>query len=75
MKKIFFTTITILFILLLSIIFVLSTIGFETEKFNKFISDNVTEKNESVSFSWLLVVFAFFVQNLEIVLRFLFVLL
>ena len=63
MKKIFFTTITILFILLLSIIFVLSTIGFETEKFNKFISDNVTEKNESVSLKLEKIKFKFDFRN------------
>ena len=69
MKKIFFTTITILFILLLSIIFVLSTIGFETEKFNKFISDNVTEKNESVSLKLEKIKFKFDIKDFNLFLE------
>jgi len=48
MRKIFFTTSIILFFLLVSLIVVLSTIGFETDRFNKFISNKITEKNKKL---------------------------
>jgi len=49
MKKLFFTTIIILFFLLVFSIIILSTIGFETNKFNKSISDRVVESNKNIS--------------------------
>ena len=49
MKKLFFTTILILFFLLVFLIIILSTIGFETNKFNKSISDRVVESNKNIS--------------------------
>ncbi len=49
MKKLFFTTIVILFFLLVFLIIILSTIGIETNKFNKSISDRVVESNQNIS--------------------------
>ena len=43
MKKIFITTSAILFLLLALLAVILSTIGIETDKFNKFISDKTIE--------------------------------
>jgi len=49
MKKLFFITSIILFFLLVFLIIILSTIGFETDKFNKSISDRVIESNKNIS--------------------------
>ena len=49
MKKLFFTISIILFFLLIFLIFILSTIGFTTNKFNKFISDKAIESNKNIS--------------------------
>ena len=49
MRKIFFTSSIILIFLLISLILILSTFGFETNKFNKFISNKITENNSDTS--------------------------
>ena len=69
MKKIFFTTIGILFFLIFTVILILSTIGFETEKFNNFISDNITEKNESVSLNLEKIKFKFDIKDFNLFLE------
>ena len=48
MKKIFFTISIILFFLLVFLTVILSTVGFETNKFNNFISDKILEKNQNI---------------------------
>ena len=69
MKKIFFTIIGILFFLIFTIIIILSTIGFETEKFNNFISDNITEKNENVSLNLEKIKFKFDIKDFNLFLE------
>ena len=49
MKKKFLTTIIILLIFLVSLMTILSTVGFKTDRFNKFITDKIIEKNKSIS--------------------------
>ena len=49
MKKLFFITTIIFFIALALLIFLMSTIGLETNKFNEFISDKAIENNKDIS--------------------------
>ena len=69
MKKIFFTTSIILFFLLVSLIVVLSTIGFETKKFNKFISDKVKENNKNISLKLEKIKFKFDIKDFNLFLE------
>ena len=48
MKKIFFTTSLILLFVLIFFIIILSTVGYETNKFNRIISKKVNENNQHV---------------------------
>ncbi len=48
MKKIFFISSIVLFSFITLIIIVLSTVGFETDKFNKLIADKATENNNNI---------------------------
>ena len=45
MKKLIINLTLILFFLIISVIIILSTIGFETNKFNKLISDKTSQAN------------------------------
>ena len=49
MKKLFFTTLIITSFLLISLIIILATIGFETDKFNNVISEKAEENNKNIS--------------------------
>ncbi len=49
MKKLFFITSITLFFLLFALMFILSTIGFETDRFNKFIIDQAIENKKNIS--------------------------
>ncbi len=69
MKKLFFTTSIILFFLLVSLIFILSTIGFETDKFNQLISDKATESNKDISLKLEKVKFRFDVKDFNLFLE------
>ena len=69
MKKIFFTTSIILFFLLVSLIVILSTIGFETKKFNKFISDKVKENNKNISLKLEKIKFKFDIKDFNLFLE------
>ena len=48
MKKLFIITSATLFFLLVFLMVILSTVGFETNKFNKFISDKAIESDKNV---------------------------
>jgi len=69
MKKLFFTISIILFFLLVSLTFILSTIGFETERFNKFISDKTTESNKNISLQLEKIKFKFDVKEFNLFLE------
>ena len=69
MKKIFFTTSVILFFLLVSLIIVLSTIGFKTDRFNKFISDKIIENNRNISLELKEIKFKFDIKDLDLFLE------
>ena len=66
MKKLFFIISIILFFLLFSLILVLSTIGFETDKFNNFISDKTIQNNKNISLKLEKVKFKFDVKDFNL---------
>ena len=69
MKKIFITTSAILFLLLALLAVILSTIGIETDKFNKFISDKTIESNRNVSLKLNKIRFKFDVKDFNLFLE------
>ena len=69
MKKIFFTSSIILIFLLVSLILVLSTIGFETDRFNKFISNKITENNKDTSLKLEKIKFKFDIKDINLFLE------
>ena len=66
MKKLFFRTSIILFLFLVSLILVLSTVGFETDKFNKSISDKAKKNNKNISLKLEKVKFKFDVKDFNL---------
>ncbi|MBD1150577.1 hypothetical protein IDH12_04245 [Pelagibacterales bacterium SAG-MED29] len=69
MKKLFFILSIILFFLLVFLMIILSTIGFETDKFNKFISEKAIEKNKNISLELDKIKFKFGVKDLNLFLE------
>ena len=69
MRKIFFTSSIILIFLLVSLILVLSTIGFETDRFNKFISNKITENNKDTSLKLEKIKFKFDIRDINLFLE------
>ena len=69
MKKLFFRTSIILFLFLVSLILVLSTVGFETDKFNKSISDKAKKNNKNISLKLEKVKFKFDIKNFNLFLE------
>ena len=69
MKKLFFTTSIILFFLVVFSMLILSTIGFKTDKFNKFISDKAIESNKSISLKLEKIKFKFYVKDFNLFLE------
>ena len=69
MKKIFFTSSIILIFFLVSLILVLSTIGFETDRFNKFISNKITENNKDTSLKLEKIKFKFDIKDINLFLE------
>ena len=69
MKKIFFTSSIILIFLLVSLMLVLSTIGFETDRFNKFISNKITENNKDTSLKLEKIKFKFDIRDINLFLE------
>ena len=69
MKKFFFTISIILFFLLISLTTILSTIGFETNRFNKFISNKIVEKDKNVSLKLKKIKFKLDVKSFELFLE------
>ena len=69
MKKIFFTSSIILIFLLVSLILVLSTIGFETDRFNKFISKKISENNKDTSLKLEKIKFKFDIKDINLFLE------
>ncbi len=69
MKKLFFITSITLFFLLVFLILILSTIGFQTDKFNKFISDKVIESNKNILLKLEKIKFKFNVKDFNLFLE------
>jgi len=69
MKKILFTSIVIILFLVTSLVIALSTIGLETEKFNKLISDKVIKSNRGISLKLESVKFKFSFKNFNLFLE------
>ncbi|OUW10890.1 MAG: hypothetical protein CBD26_04195 [Candidatus Pelagibacter sp. TMED166] len=66
MKKLFIIIFIATFSILISILIVLSTIGFETNKFNKIISEKATENNKNVSLNLQKVKFKFDIKEFDL---------
>ncbi len=66
MKKIFFTTALILFLFITSLVLILSTIGFETNRFNELISNKAKENNKHISLKLEKVKFKLDIKNFDI---------
>ena len=66
MKKLFFTSIFVLFLLLVSLILILSTFGFETNRFNEVISSKANENNRNISLKLKKVKFKFDIKNFNL---------
>ena len=69
MKKIPSIIIIILFFLLVSLIVVLSTIGFETGRFNQFISNKIIENNRNISLNLEKIKFKFDAKDFDLFLE------
>ena len=69
MKKIFFTTTIFLLFFSVVTILILSTIGFETDKFNKNISSKVIESNKDISLKLEKIKFKFDVKDFNLFLE------
>ena len=69
MKKLFFTTSIILFFLVVFSMLILSTIGFKTDKFNKFISDKAVESNKNISLKLEKIKFKFDIKDFNLFLE------
>ena len=66
MKKIFVSIISVIFFLIFIFIFILSTIGYETNKFNKIISDKINSNNKNISLRLKTIQFKFDIKNLSL---------
>jgi len=66
MKKLFFITSITLFFLLFALMFILSTIGFETDRFNKFIIDQAIENKKNISLKLETVKFKFDLKDFNL---------
>ena len=69
MKKIIFTTSIILLFFLFSLAVILSTIGFETDRFSKLISDKIIENNKNVSVNFKEIKFKLDIKNFDLFLE------
>ncbi len=69
MKKLFFTTIMFLLFVMVITIITLSTIGFETDKFNENISNKVKESNKNISLKLEKIKFKFDVKDFNLFLK------
>ena len=69
MRKILFRLSIILFFLLISLIIILSTIGLETDRFNKFISNKITENNNEISLKLKKIKFKFDIKDVNLFLE------
>ncbi len=69
MKKIFSNLIVLIFFLLVSSIVILSTIGFKTNKFNKFISEKIIENDRNIFVKLDKIKFKFDIKELNLFLE------
>ena len=69
MKKVILRTIVILFFLLVSLMTVLSTIGFKTDRFNQLISKRILENNKNFSLKLEKIKFKFDIKNFNLFLE------
>ena len=69
MKKLFITTSIIFLFLLTFLVVILSTVGFETNKFNKLISDKAIESNKNVSLKLDKIKFKFDIKDFNLFLE------
>ena len=69
MKKLLFTITLILFLLIVSLTLILSTVGFETNRFNELISNKAKENNKDISLNLDKVKFKLDIKNFNLFLE------
>ena len=69
MKRIFFILCLTIFLILMSVITILSTTGYETDKFNRIISEKINENNKKILLRLEKIRFKFDIQNLSLFLE------
>ena len=69
MKKIFFTTSLILLFALSFLLIVLSTLGYETDRFNRVISEKIHENNQNILLKLEKIRFKFDIKDLSLFLE------
>ena len=69
MKKLFFTLFLILFLFCISLIFILSTTGIETDKFNNLISQKINQTNKNIQLNLTTVKFKLDVKEVSLFLE------
>ena len=68
-KNILLYSILIFLLLLASLIGILSTVGYQTDKFNKIISNKITQENKEISVKLKKIKFKFDIKNLSLFLE------
>ena len=66
MKRIFYISFVIIFLILIVAITILSTTGYETDKFNRIVSEKINENDKKVLLSLEKIRFKFDIQNLSL---------
>ena len=69
MKKTFFSIVLIFFLLIITAIGILSSVGFETKRFNALISQKISESNKNVSLKLKKIKFKFDIKNIKLYLE------
>ena len=69
MKKTFFSIVLIFFLLIITAIGILSSVGFETKRFNALISQKISESNKNVSLKLQKIKFKFDIKNIKLYLE------
>ena len=69
MKNFFYLLCVIIFLILISVITILSTTGYETDKFNGIISEKINKINKNVLLNIEKIRFKFNIQNLSLFLE------
>ncbi len=69
MRKTFFSIVLIFFLLIITIVGILSSVGFETKRFNTLISQKISKSNKDVSLKLQKIKFKFDIKNIKLYLE------